>query len=47
MSSSRAAAAAESVYLCPTLCDPRDGSPQAPWSLARVLGWVAMAFSVF
>ena len=31
-----AAAAAESLQLCPALCDPRDGSP---------LEWVATAFS--
>ena len=28
-----AAAAAKSLQLCPTLCDPIDGSPQAPPSL--------------
>ena len=36
---------------CPTLCDPRDGSPPGspvPGILqARVLEWVAIAFSVF
>jgi len=43
-----AAAAAKSLQLCPTLCDPIDGSP--PGSpipgifQARVLGWVAIAF---
>ena len=43
-----AAAAAKSLQLCPTLCDPRDGSPPGspiPGILqARVLGWVAIAF---
>ena len=44
-----AAAAAKSLQLCPTLCDPRDGSP--PGSLvpgilqARTLEWVAISFS--
>ena len=44
-----AAAAAKSLQLCPTLCDPIDGSP--PGSSvhgvfqARVLEWVAIAFS--
>ena len=44
-----AAAAAKSLQSCPTLCDPRDGSP--PGSpvpgifQARVLKWVAMASS--
>ena len=44
-----AAAAANSLQLCPTLCDPIDGSP--PGSSvhgifqARVLEWVAIAFS--
>ena len=43
------AAAAKSHQLCPTLCDPRDGSP--PGSLvpgilqARTLEWGAIAFS--
>ena len=46
-----AAAAAESLQLCPTLCDPIDGSP--PGSsvhgifLARVPEWGAIAFSWF
>ena len=45
-----AAAAAKSRQLCPTLCDPIDGSP--PDSSvhgilqARVLEWVAIALSV-
>ena len=44
-----AAAAAKSLQLCPTLCDPTDGSP--PGSLvpgilqARTLEWVAISFS--
>ena len=44
------AAAAESLQSCPTLCDPIDGSPpgsSVPGILqARVLEWVAIAFSV-
>ena len=40
-----AAAAAKSLQLCPTLCDPRDGSPPGstvPGILqARTLEWVA------
>ena len=45
-----AAAAAESLQLCPTLCDPRDHGP--PGSSvhgilqARILGWVAISFSI-
>ena len=44
-----AAAAAKSLQSCPTLCNPRDGSP--PGSLipgilqARTLEWVAISFS--
>ena len=44
-----AAAAAKSLQSCPTLCDPRDGSP--PGSpvpgihQARTLEWVATSFS--
>ena len=44
-----AAAAAKSLQLCPTLCDPIDGSP--PGSSvsgilqARTLEWVAISFS--
>jgi len=44
-----AAAAAKSLQLCPTLCDPIDGSP--PGSSihgilqARILGWVVISFS--
>ena len=44
-----AAAAAKSLQSCPTLCDPRDGSP--PGSAisgilqARTLKWVAISYS--
>ena len=47
--STSAAAATKSLQSCPTLCDPRDGSP--PGSLvpeifqARTLEWVAISFS--
>ena len=44
-----AAAAAKSLQLCPTLCDPRDGSPPdspIPGILqARTMEWVAISFS--
>ena len=41
-----AAAAAKSPQSCPTLCDPRDGSPPVPVILqARTLEWVAISFS--
>ena len=44
-----AAAAAKSLQLCPTLCDPIDGSPTGspvPGILqARILEWVAISFS--
>ena len=44
-----AAAAAKSLQLCPTLCDPIDGSPPGspvPGILqARILEWVAISFS--
>ena len=44
-----AAAAAKSLQSCPTLCDPIDGSPPGspvPGILqARILEWVAIAFS--
>ena len=46
-----AAAAAKSLQLCPTLCDPIDGSP--PGSAvrgilqARTLEWVAISFSFY
>ena len=43
-----AAAAAKSLQLCPTLCDPIDGSPPGspvPRILqARTLDWVAISF---
>ena len=46
---SAAAAAAESLQACPTLCDPVDGSPPGspvPGILqARTLEWVAISFS--
>ena len=42
-------ATAKSLQLCPTLCDPRDGSPPGspvPGTLqARTLEWVAISFS--
>ena len=45
------AAAAKSLQSCPTLCDPIDGSPPGspvPGILqARVLEWVAIAFSAY
>ena len=45
-----AAAAAKSLQLCPTLCDPTDGSPPGsavPGILqARTLEWVAISFSM-
>ena len=44
-----AAAAAKSLQLCPTLCDPIDGSPPGspvPGILqVRTLEWVAISFS--
>ena len=44
-----AAATAKSLQLCPTLCDPIDGSPPGspvPGVLqARTLEWVAISFS--
>ena len=46
-----AAAAAKSLQSCPTLCDPRDGSPPGspvPGILqARTLEWVAIALCVY
>ena len=43
-----AAAAAKLLQSCPTLCDPRDGSPPGspvPGILqAKTLEWVAIAF---
>ena len=48
-SCSAAAAAAKSLQLCPTLCDPIDGSPTGspvPGILqARILEWVAISSS--
>ena len=44
-----AAAAAKSLQLCLTLCDPIDGSPPGPAVpgilQARTLEWVAISFS--
>ena len=44
-----AAAAAKSLQLCPTLCNPIDGSPpgsSVPGILqSRILDWVAISFS--
>ena len=44
-----AAAAAKSLLLCPTLCDPIDSSPPgSPFPgifQARTLEWVAISFS--
>ena len=44
-----AAAAAKSLQLCPTLCDPIDGGPPGPpipgILQARTLEWVAISFS--
>ena len=44
-----ASAAAKSLQLCPTLCNPIDGSPPGspiPEILqARILEWVAISFS--
>ena len=46
-----AAAAAKSLQSGPTLCDPIDGSPPGPpvpgIFQARVLEWVAIAFSIY
>ena len=48
-STAAAAAAAKSLQSCPTLCDPREGSPPGPpvpgILQARTLEWVAIAFS--
>ena len=45
----KSAAAAKSLQSCPTLCDPRDGSPPGspvPGILqARTLEWVAISYS--
>ena len=40
-----AAAAAKSLQLCLTLCDPIDGSPPGSPVQARTLEWVAISFS--
>ena len=40
-----AAAAAKSLQLCPTLCDPIDSSPVPGILQARTLEWVAISFS--
>ena len=43
-----AAAAAKSLQLCPTLCNPIDSPPGSPVPgilQARTLEWVAIAFS--
>ena len=49
LKSATAAAAAKLLQLCPTLCDPIDGSPpgsSVPDILqARILEWVAISFS--
>ena len=49
LASRTAAAAAKSLQLCPTLCDPMDSSPPGtpvPGILqARTLEWVAISFS--
>ena len=49
MVTAAAAAAAKSLQLCSTLCDPLDGSPPGstiPGILqARTLGWIAISFS--
>ena len=49
ISAAAAAAAAKSFQLCPTLCDPIDGSPPGspvPGILqARTPEWVAISFS--
>ena len=49
LAAAAAAAAAKSLQLCPTLCNPIDGSPPGspiPGILqARTLEWVAMSFS--
>ena len=49
LAAAAAAAATKSLQSCPTLCDPRDGSPPGspiPGILqARTLEWVAISFS--
>ena len=44
-SAAAAAAAAKSLQLCPTLHDPRGGSPIPGILQARTLEWVAISFS--
>ena len=48
MRNSAAASAAKSLQLCPTLCDPIDGSPagsSVPGILqARILEWATISF---
>ena len=44
-SAAAAAAAAKSLQLCPTLQDPRDGSPIPGILQARTLEWVVISFS--
>ena len=48
-SETSAAAAAKLLQFCPTLCNPRDGSPPGcpvPGILwARTMDWVAISFS--
>ena len=39
------AAAAKLLQSCPTLCDPKDGSPIPRILQARPLEWVAISFS--
>ena len=50
ISFSNACMHAKSLQLCPTLCDPIDGSPpgsSVPGILqARILKWVAISFSI-
>ena len=49
LASSKGAAAAKSLQLCPTLCDPINrsplGSPIPGILQARTLEWVAISFS--
>ena len=46
LTSAATAAAAKSLQSCPTLCDPRDGSHQAPPSLgfSRQEHWSGLPF---
>ena len=48
---SASTAAAKSLQLCPTLCDPIDGSPLGSYVSgilqARILEWGAIAFSSY